>query len=312
MAQTPHLLSLIYLNICVGLIQNSEPVQTDKESNEELQVTSLHLKILLYIIENGESYYNELKLRAKNELGMSNTTVVTAIKRLKAAEMIQLVREENNEIARGRAKKIYGTTLLGLINAMRSHRHLWYNLDKIADSNTTLLPLIFGKRSLYLEKSMYTNNSNFLNYCHEMGEQYEKYGLPLENNLWSIISLNLHRIFNTSSVINIRDEHVLKQIVTYKALMFFDKPGLNLDSGLESFNLYLTNIEFNEVKQLWGRMFLGENPREVLLMTLAARDADLKEYFTNNIGALKTYYTQMNQNISQTEKLWQGIIRLTR
>ncbi len=281
------------------------------ENHEETQVTRLHLNILLYIIDNGESYYNELKLRAKKELGMSNTTVITAIKRLQAAKMIQLVREESNEIARGRAKKIYRPTLLGLIITMQSHPQLWSNLGKIADTNASLLPLIFGKRSLYIQKSMFTNNSNFLNYCTEMGGQYEKYGLLLENTLWSIIGLNLHRIFNSSSIINIQDEQLLKQYVTYEALMFFDKPEFNF-SGLETFSLYLTNIEFNEVKQLWGRMFLGENPREVLLMTLAVRDADLKEYFTKYIGALKTYYDQMYQNILQTEKLWKGIIRLTR
>ena len=57
-------------------------------------LTTAHRQILYLIHESRQAYYNRLKKKAHTENGMSNTTVITALKRLQEEDMIQIIEED--------------------------------------------------------------------------------------------------------------------------------------------------------------------------------------------------------------------------
>jgi hypothetical protein len=290
-----------------------KPTERIKQWEKEQKLTESHLKILYYIINESETYYNEIRETALRIDGTSNATVVTALKRLLKNSLIKEIRQEEGD--RGRAKIIYGPTLSGLITGFYHFPELWGRIDEIAYRNGSLLPLIFGKWDLYRTTSMFRNPSNFDKYRRDVQEEYKSLGLTLTNNLSSIISLNLLYIFQTKiwKLKFMGESEKLVDEVTFEALLYLDKIWLREVKyhDIMPFTAYFSDLMFNDVKQLWSGMVLGDTPREMILLILAAKDEDLRNYFTNILDALKTYHRTMMENILKTEKVWQGVIRIT-
>jgi hypothetical protein len=291
-----------------------KPTERIKQRDKDFKLTESHLKVLYYIINESKTYYNAIRETAQRIDGTSNATVVTAIKRLLKTSLIKEIRQEVGD--RGRAKIIYGPTLSGVITGFYHFPELWGRIDEIAYRNGALLPLIFGKWDLYRTTSMFRNPSNFDKYRRDVQEEYESFGLTLTNNLSSIISLNLLYIFHTKiwKLKFIGESEKLVDEVTFETLLYLDKIWLRelKQHDTMPFTTYFSDIKFNEVKQLWSDMVLGETPREMILLILAAKDEDLRKYFSNTLDALKTYHRTMMENILKTEKVWQGVIRITK
>ncbi len=267
------------------------------------------------MIEKGESYYNQIRESLLESAGVSNATVVTALKRLQDARLVHLIREEESEEGRGRAKKILGPTLKGFIRGLNNSPHLWSNINSLAELNKNLLPLVFGKWSLLMDTQMFRSEENFIKYRGEMEEDYSRFNIALTNSLSSLVSLNMRLIFRkTGEATSIYDEELLRKKVTFLAYFYLDKYWLMPVTEDEStpFSVFFTEEKFNQVKHIWSSMVFGDTPREVLLMTLAMKDPELKTYFTNTIVALRTFYDNMNRNALKTETIWKGIMKIVR
>lgn len=275
-------------------------------------LTTAHRQILYLIHESRQAYYNRLKKKAHTENGMSNTTVITALKRLQEEDMIQIIEEDKKERTRGRAKKIYKPTLRGIILLMRENPELWFEIDSLAYEYQSVLPLIFGKWHLYQETQMFSNQSNFEKYIEEMKNNYTILPESPLNSLSTILTLKLHDVFNSKIAEYIEDSELLCELITYIVLFTLEKPWHEPELCLNPYTLFFKNYQFNTVKQLWERAAFGDTPREVIFMTVVSKDQDLKTYFTNQLVAQKTYYQQMQSNLVKTERLWRGVLSFQR
>lgn len=297
----------------------SELIKKPKEIEgvfyDQPDLTSSHLMVLKYLIERGESYYNQIRESLLESEGISNATIVTALKRLQDARLIQLLREEESEEGRGRAKKILGPTLKGFIRCLNHYAPLWNKINSLAELNKNVLPLVFGKWSLLMDTQMFRNEANFIKYKDEMEEDYSRFNISLTNSLSSLVSLNMCLIFRKSGeATSIYDEELMRKKVTFLTYFYLDKYWLMpiTEDELTPFSIFFTEEKFNQVKHIWSSMVFGDTPREVLLMTLAIKDPELKTYFTNTIVALRTFYDGMNKNALKTETIWKGIMKIVR
>ena len=58
----------------------NKPKEVTRAFYDQPELTESHLKVLEYIVERGESYYNQIRESLLESDGLSNTTVVTALK----------------------------------------------------------------------------------------------------------------------------------------------------------------------------------------------------------------------------------------
>jgi len=293
----------------------NKPRELAEAFYDQPDLTKSHLLVLEYLIEKGESYYNQIREALLDREGISNATVVTALKRLQGARLIHLIREEESEEGRGRAKKILGPTLKGFIRGLNHSPRLWGKINSLAELNKNVLPLVFGKWSLLMETQMFRSEANFIKYREEMEEDYSRFNVALTNSLSSLVSLNMCLIFRkTGEAKSVFDEELLRKKVTFLTYFYLDKYWLipATEDVLTPFSIFFTEDKFNQVKQKWSSMVFGDTPREVLLMTLAMKDPELKKYFTETIVALRTYYDNMNSNALKTETIWKGIMKIVR
>lgn len=291
----------------------NKPREVTRAFYDQPELTESHLKVLEYIVERGESYYNQIRKSLLESDGLSNATVVTALKRLQGARLIQLKREEAGVEGRGRSKKIFGSTLKGLIRAFNHSPPLWDNINSLAELNKDALPLVFGKWNLFINTPMFRSEANFTKYEKEMEEDYSSFNIGLTNSLSSLMSLNLFLVFKkTSKATSIYDEEMLRKKVTFLTYFYLDKYWLIpiTEDDVTPFSIFFDEEKFNQVKYIWSSMVFGDTPREVLLMTIAIKDAELKTYFTNTIVALRTFYDAMNNNAVKTEAIWKGIMKI--
>lgn len=293
----------------------NKPRELAETFYDQPDLTKAHLMVLEHLIENGESYYNQIRESLLESEGVSNATVVTALKRLRDARLIRLIREEESGEGRGRAKKILGPTLKGFIRGLNHSPHLWGDINSLAELNKNVLPLVFGKWSLLMGTQMFRSEANFVKYRGEMEEDYSRLNISLTNSLSSLVSLNMRLIFRKAGeATSIYDEEILRKKVTFLTYFYLDKYWLipMTEDELTPFGIFFTEIKFNQVKHIWSSMVFGDTPREVLLMTLAMKDPALKTYFTETIVALRTFYDNMNNNALKTETIWKGIMKIVR
>ena len=276
-------------------------------------LTPAYKQVLYLVHESKQAYYNYLKKEANKESGMSNTTVVTALKRLQEESMIQLVDDDNDEDkSRGRSKKVYQLTLRGLALLLKENIGLWRDIDILAKEYHYILPLIFGKWDLYKDTQMFSNHSNFEKYIEDVKSSYTILPNNPSNNLSIILTMKLYDVFNSKITDYIDDPNLLRELVTYIVLLTLEKPWHETEFCINPFTLFFKNYQFNTVKQLWERAAFGDTPREVIFMTVASKDQDLKTYFTNQLVAQKSYFQQMQSNLIKTERLWRGVMSFQR
>ena len=291
----------------------NKPREAARAFYDQPDLTESHLKVLEYIVERGESYYNQIRESLLESDGLSNATVVTALKRLQDARLIQLKREEAGAEGRGRSKKIFGATLKGFIKTFNHFPSLWNDINSLAELNKDILPLVLGKWNLLMDIPMFRSEANFIKYKEEMEEDYSNFNIVLINSLSSLISLNLFLIFKkTNETHSIYSEEILRKKVTFLIYFYLDKYWLIpvTEDEVTPFSIFFSEEKFNQVKYIWSSMVFGDTPREVLLMTLAMKDDELKTYFTNTIVALRTFYDNMNSNAIKTEAIWKGIMKI--
>jgi DNA-binding PadR family transcriptional regulator len=104
------------------------------------ELTETEGKILSVLAKKGIKTYYDIY---KKEKLCSSSTAWKLVKKLEKNGFIEVKKEETFRI-RGRKKKHYGLTFKGLIAALRK-RESWEHIDNIANLQTKLLPLIFGK-----------------------------------------------------------------------------------------------------------------------------------------------------------------------
>ena len=273
--------------------------------NESLTVS--HIKVLCYILPKGEAYYNQLKDELGEKEGLSNSTVITALKRLKKLGLIEHKGEKRIH-KRGRARKIYGATLKGLIIAMASTPNLWKQIDEIAQNNRVLLPLVFGKWDLYRkirwmkdEKTL----SQILKYEPDLGHSF----LPFENTMRFFIIPHLVRVFRRvhgqiGEFEGLKEFEVLESVVTYEIYFRTYEPRDYWDS----FYILLINkdISIDSIRVIWESLVYGKTEHyEYKVLNLAAEDDDLRTYFNRIIEARRVFHEVYLENWGITSELWE-------
>jgi len=85
-------------------------------------------------------------------IGKNYRTVLRHLKDLKKDGLIKLSRTEESAKG-GKERNIFTLTEYGLLYAL-GYSNIWPNIDKVASNYGEILPLIFGKWDLYIEKGL--------------------------------------------------------------------------------------------------------------------------------------------------------------
>jgi hypothetical protein len=108
------------------------------------QITENHLEVLKLLVCIGKGWKGEIVDLAKN-IGSKNT-IYHLLDTLSQYNMVYLPKEKTNKKRRsGRPRKYYAPTVQGLVFALSNFPELMEEIDKIAEKNKEVMPLIFGK-----------------------------------------------------------------------------------------------------------------------------------------------------------------------
>jgi len=105
---------------------------------------------LLSLLANHKEYPQYEMPKATN---ISYRTILRYLKPLEKQGYIRVARTEPSEKG-GKDKKFYEITFLGLVNVLAKQENIYKDIDKVAQTHSDFLPLVFGKWKFFEESGL--------------------------------------------------------------------------------------------------------------------------------------------------------------
>jgi len=142
-----------------------------EKERQKLNLTKNRILVLRHLAVNGASY-NIYQLAERLNLGYS--AVHASISYLKNNGLIKLEKEVENE--KGATAKVYGLTLMGLAEIIKSGKLENGDYDKIASQWCDLLPPVLGKWDYFEKEGFGEERMKLLEYIAESVHSHIRFG----------------------------------------------------------------------------------------------------------------------------------------